>query len=686
MGLPGPLRGRPRRRRHAATTSASPSTTATPPTSRSASPRCRSAASPPPSSSSPGAWPAALPRRRAAARARGRRHAIGNHGMRHRAWRGLDDAGLPRSWSTPAPRSRTPSAPRSTRPPARSAPTTAASLAALRRLGYRRVYTSDRGTAAGDEFLQARNTHRPPATRPACWTTSRRRALAAPREADGEAVALRCRSRSAARSPTPTCPRSAAFLHEQLNAARRARRRGPRAVDVPWAVDRPNARVHAARRRPRRRRPPRLLLRAHDRRARPSASATSAPGACSRSTASTACACSRRCSRQDGYHFTDLSPSGNVVGTQRAARLQLARHRRRRSSRTCPWPSVPGRDAISADPAGSSARSAATSCELYRDHAARAAARHVVLDARRPRPATSSSAGPPQGPAAVRLDPVRRATPSCSGAMAAPARPAPAAAPRRRSRRWSSAGSSGAAAPVAHARRRRAARCSAARPRARPDRLPVQRARLRRLVRPIDERSTAAMRTQLHHLVAEAAHREPRRARADVQGRHRRPTPSCGDEVAAFGAGAAPRSGCARGDRVGDLPRQADRDGRRRSSARRAAGGVFVPVNPLLKARQVGLHPRRLRRAGPGHDAPSASRCCATELADVPGARARRRRRRRRRGDGARRVRGPRAGRADRRAGAVRAAPRIDVDMAAILYTSGSTGKPEGRRAVATAT
>ena len=62
-----------------------------------------------------------------------------------------------------------------------------------------------------------------------------------------------------------------------------------------------------------------------------------------RSTASTACACSRRCSAQDGYHFTDLSPSGNVVALNERLSFRFL------DTTTAlvpnlPWPSRPGRD------------------------------------------------------------------------------------------------------------------------------------------------------------------------------------------------------------------------------------------------------------------------------------------------------------------------------------------------------
>ena len=106
-----------------------------------------------------------------------------------------------------------------------------------------------------------------------------------------------------------------------------------------------------------------------------------------------------------------------------------------------------------------------------------------------------------------------------------------------------------------------------------------------------------------------------------------------------------------------------------------AAGGVFVPINPLLKADQVGYilrdcnvrvlvtSPERLSQL----DAP---------LSDMSGPAAHRRHDLGERACGGRRP-GASMVRLDRLP--PRAVHRvIDDDMAAILYTSGSTGKPKG--------
>ena len=81
---------------------------------------------------------------------------------------------------------------------------------------------------------------------------------------------------------------------------------------------------------------------------------------------------------QDGYHFTDLSPSGNV--TPLNARLKF------RSLNTStalvlnlPWPNVAQRTKISGDPDVIEGTLAEAELALYRDHAQAAAVRHLVL-------------------------------------------------------------------------------------------------------------------------------------------------------------------------------------------------------------------------------------------------------------------------------------------------------------------
>jgi hypothetical protein len=81
---------------------------------------------------------------------------------------------------------------------------------------------------------------------------------------------------------------------------------------------------------------------------------------------------------QEDYHFTDLSPSGNVVGIN--TRLGF-RHLDTATALVpnLPWPSLPGRDVISSDRAVIESTLTGRDLELYRDHAAAAGARHLVL-------------------------------------------------------------------------------------------------------------------------------------------------------------------------------------------------------------------------------------------------------------------------------------------------------------------
>lgn len=81
---------------------------------------------------------------------------------------------------------------------------------------------------------------------------------------------------------------------------------------------------------------------------------------------------------QDGYHFTVLSPD---VGPQEI----LAWHRFRFLDTSAalipnlPWPGLPGRTRISADPDVIEATIVGTELELYHDHAQALAAHHLVL-------------------------------------------------------------------------------------------------------------------------------------------------------------------------------------------------------------------------------------------------------------------------------------------------------------------
>jgi hypothetical protein len=81
---------------------------------------------------------------------------------------------------------------------------------------------------------------------------------------------------------------------------------------------------------------------------------------------------------QDGYHFTDLSPSGNVVGLNSRLGFSFL------DTTTAvvpnlPWPSLPGRDTISSDPALLERTLAGRDLAHYRDHRGAIAARHLLL-------------------------------------------------------------------------------------------------------------------------------------------------------------------------------------------------------------------------------------------------------------------------------------------------------------------
>ena len=81
---------------------------------------------------------------------------------------------------------------------------------------------------------------------------------------------------------------------------------------------------------------------------------------------------------QDGYHFTDLSPSGNVPGLNTRLGFRFL-DTTTTVVPNVPWPSRPGRDTISSEPAHLERTLTGNELELYRDHAACAAARHVLL-------------------------------------------------------------------------------------------------------------------------------------------------------------------------------------------------------------------------------------------------------------------------------------------------------------------
>lgn len=81
---------------------------------------------------------------------------------------------------------------------------------------------------------------------------------------------------------------------------------------------------------------------------------------------------------QPGYHFTDLSPSGNVVPINTRLGFRFL------PTTTAllpnlPWPSLPGRRVVSSDPEVIRRTLTGPELERYLDHADAPAARHVVL-------------------------------------------------------------------------------------------------------------------------------------------------------------------------------------------------------------------------------------------------------------------------------------------------------------------
>jgi hypothetical protein len=81
---------------------------------------------------------------------------------------------------------------------------------------------------------------------------------------------------------------------------------------------------------------------------------------------------------QEGYHFTDLSPNSDVAGIN--SRLSF----RFLDTTTAlvpnlPWPTLPGRNLVSSDPALIERTLTGDDLQLYRDHATAGAARHLVL-------------------------------------------------------------------------------------------------------------------------------------------------------------------------------------------------------------------------------------------------------------------------------------------------------------------
>ncbi|HEX6449019.1 MAG TPA: hypothetical protein VF060_06125 [Trebonia sp.] len=81
---------------------------------------------------------------------------------------------------------------------------------------------------------------------------------------------------------------------------------------------------------------------------------------------------------QDGYHFTSLTPVKKVVSINTQFKFRFL-DPSAVFIPNLPWPTLPARTKVSADPDVIESTLAGTELELYRDHAQALAARHVVL-------------------------------------------------------------------------------------------------------------------------------------------------------------------------------------------------------------------------------------------------------------------------------------------------------------------
>ena len=81
---------------------------------------------------------------------------------------------------------------------------------------------------------------------------------------------------------------------------------------------------------------------------------------------------------QDGYHFTDLSPSGNVVGLNTRLGFRFL-DTTTTVVPNLPWPPARRRESITSDPALLERTLTGAELQRYRDHASAGAARHLLL-------------------------------------------------------------------------------------------------------------------------------------------------------------------------------------------------------------------------------------------------------------------------------------------------------------------
>jgi hypothetical protein len=175
----------------------------------------------------------------------------------------------------------------------------------------------------------------------------------------------------------PDVPRVAEFLHEHLN-----RRLGPdvwaRSLTVPWKVDAPNhgfmltdgSAVVGA------------YLAFYSERVldgRPERFCNLGPWCVRPDYRFHSVRLLKALLAQSGYHFTDLSPSGSVLGINQ--RLGFTRLDPATALvPNLPWPTWPGRRrTVSSDPAVIEAALTGPELQIYRDHEGAAAARHLLL-------------------------------------------------------------------------------------------------------------------------------------------------------------------------------------------------------------------------------------------------------------------------------------------------------------------
>ena len=286
---------------------------------------------------------------------------------------------------------------------------------------------------------------------------------------------------------------------------------------------------------------------------------------------------------QRGYHFTDLSPSGNVVALNERLRFEHL------DTTTAVVPNLPRpaprRTAGHRPRAHRGGCSTGAERRIFEDHRAPPRARHVVLevdggsvyvmfrkDRRKGLPvfATLLHVSDP-----TLLPRVwgRLARPTCCVRHGAAGHAGRGARPG-----WRPAGRS----ELAHPRPKMFRSDALA---AERHRLPVQRADVRGLVSGDSDERRRTMRTRVHHLLEEAAARHPQRP-ALTAGGTTATYAEAWREVRRLAAGLA-TLGLARGDRVAVYLDKRIETVTSHARRLRWRGQPSCPVNPVLKPRQV---------------------------------------------------------------------------------------------------